>query len=116
MILFHECLSHQLETSYLGEHRPISHIFWYIQPIDVDRVIDFTCTTIKGTKNVHSMNFVGAMDVNKLFKKNLACFCYFCVDFNFSACKNLPWTQCWEVEVLILTNVVYAHSAMEIAF
>jgi hypothetical protein len=56
------------------------------------------------------------MDVNKLLKKFLACFYYFCVDSNFSTCENLPWTQCWEVEVLIPTNVMYVHSAMEISF
>lgn len=62
------------------------------------------------------MKSIGAMDVNKFLKKNLTCFCYFCVDSNFSACKNLPWTQCWEVDVLIPPNVTYAHSTMEIAF
>lgn len=53
----------------------------------MDRVIDFTCTTIKGTRDVHFVKYVGAMDVNKLFKKNLACFCCFFVDSNFSACE-----------------------------
>ncbi len=56
------------------------------------------------------------MNMNKLFFKNLAYFCYFCVDSNFPTYKNLPWTQCWEVEVLIPTNVAYAHIAIEISF
>ncbi len=81
----------------------------------MDRVTNFTCTTIKGTRDVYFMKAVGAMDVNKLLKKSLACFCYFCVDSNFSSCENLPWTQCWEVEILVLTSVVNVHSAMEIA-
>ncbi len=56
------------------------------------------------------------MDVNKLLKKNLACFCYFCLDSNFQACEKLPWTNKWEVEVLIFDNMAYVHNAMEVAF
>jgi hypothetical protein len=53
------------------------------------------------------------MDVNKLLKKNLACFCSYCVDFAFLARENLPWTKEWEVEVLILNNVGYVCHTME---
>jgi hypothetical protein len=53
------------------------------------------------------------MDVNKLLKKNLACFCSYCVDFAFLACENLPWTKEWEVEVIILNNVGYVCHTME---
>jgi hypothetical protein len=35
----------------------------------VDKVTEYTCDTIKGTKDVYSMWFVGAMHVNKLLKK-----------------------------------------------
>jgi hypothetical protein len=79
-------------------------------------VTDFKCTTVKGTRDVYSMKFAGAMDVNKILKKTLTCFCCFYVDSNFSTCKNLPWTQCWEVEVLIHINVAYVCMTIEISF
>ncbi len=56
------------------------------------------------------------MDVNKLLKKSLSCFCCFYVDVKFSTCENVPWMQSWEVEVLIHNNASYVHSAMENAF
>jgi spore maturation protein CgeB len=56
------------------------------------------------------------MDVNKLLKKSLACFCCFCLDSNFQSREKLPWTNEWEVEVLILDSVAYVHSAMEVTF
>jgi hypothetical protein len=56
------------------------------------------------------------MDVNKLLKKIFISLLLFCVDVNFSACENVPWTQSWEVEVLIHDNALYVCSAMENAF
>jgi hypothetical protein len=40
----------------------------------VDRVTKHTCDTIKGTREVHIVRFVGVMDVNKLLKKDLGLF------------------------------------------
>jgi hypothetical protein len=76
----------------------------------------YTCDTIKRRKDVHSIRFVGAMHVNKLLKNNLVCFCCLCVDLEFLACENLPWTKEWEVEVLIPNNARYVRHAMEDAF
>jgi hypothetical protein len=53
------------------------------------------------------------MDVNKLLRKSLACFC---ADSNFSACENLAWIKHWQVEVLIPKFVGYACGAMETTF
>jgi hypothetical protein len=50
------------------------------------------------------------MDVKKFLKKSLACLCCLCVDCNFSACGNLPWTKNSEVEVLIPNSVGYVCS------
>lgn len=46
----------------------------------------------------------------------MACFCCFCIDFNFQACENLAWIQQWKVEVLIPKNVGYVRIAMEAMF
>jgi hypothetical protein len=56
------------------------------------------------------------MDMNKLLKKNVACFYCFCIDFNFQACENLAWIQQWEIKVLIPKNVRFVHVAMEVTF
>lgn len=37
------------------------------------------------------------------------------MDSNFSSCENLPWTNQWDVKVLIHNSVVYVHSSMEVA-
>ncbi len=54
---------------------------------------------------MHSIKSVGAMDVNKLMKKNLFCFFYFCLDGIFLACENVPWTKEWEVEMFVLATL-----------
>jgi hypothetical protein len=56
------------------------------------------------------------MDVNKLMKKSLSCFYCFCVDGNFLACDNIPWTKDWEVEMLIPSNTTFVREAMLVAF
>jgi len=94
----------------------VQHTFWNVKLTNVDWVIEYTCSFIKRTRDVHSILLVGPMDVNKLLKKSLACFCYFCLDSNFQACEKLPWTNKWEVEVLIFDNMAYVHNAMEVAF
>jgi len=58
----------------------------------VDTIIEYTCDIIKGMRDVHSVRSIGAMHVNKLLKKTLACFYCFCVDPNFLDSKNLPGT------------------------
>jgi hypothetical protein len=45
-------------------------------------------------------------------KKNLSCFCYFCLDGNFLACENVPWTKEWEVEILVPSNTTFVHEVM----
>ncbi len=94
----------------------VSHTFWYIKPSDVDRVTECTFYTIKKTKEVHSIKSVGAIDANKILKKSSTCFCYFCVDSEFSSCENLPSTKEWEVELLVRNNVGYVQHTMEDTF
>ncbi len=57
-----------METSYSQDQRLINCIFWRIKPHGIDGVIEYTCTTIRGTHDIHSVRFIGAMDVNKLLK------------------------------------------------
>ncbi len=61
-----------------------------MKPDDVDKVNEYTCEAIKGTKDLHSIRSMGVMDLNKLMKKSLSCLCSFYVDGNFAARDNSP--------------------------
>jgi len=52
--------------------------FWYVKPIDVNDITEYTTNSIQGTMDVHCVWFVGPTNMNKLLKNNLACFCCFC--------------------------------------
>jgi hypothetical protein len=62
------------------------------------------------------MRSMSSGDFDKLMKKNLACFCCFCVDFNFIACENVPWTKEWEIEVLIPNSTSFVWDVVESTF
>jgi hypothetical protein len=64
-VLLHEHLNHCLETSEGGEQRLISWTFWHIKTTNVDQTIKCTCSTIMGTRDVHSIQYADYMDVNK---------------------------------------------------
>jgi hypothetical protein len=87
-----------------------------VKPNDVDRVNQYDCEPIKGIQDLHSIKFVGVMDVNKIMKKNLSCFYYFCVDGNFVTCENLPWTEEWEVDIFIPCSTTFVCDVMLGAF
>lgn len=55
------------------------HTFWHVKTINVDQMTEYIIDSIQGMKVVHSIRSVGSMDLNKVLKKILACFCYFCV-------------------------------------
>jgi hypothetical protein len=95
-----------------GSKRFVTCIFFHLKPFDVDKVTQYTCHTIKGTKDLPSIKLVGVMDVNKLMKKSLSCFSCFCVDDNFLACDNILWTKDWEVDMLIPSNISFIREAM----
>jgi hypothetical protein len=63
---------------------------------------------MSGTKS-----YISVGNVNKLFKRSLACFCCFYLDSNYTKCVNLAWTKAWDVEVLIPRNYGYVWSAIE---
>jgi hypothetical protein len=91
--LFCSRLNTHPKTSYYGDQSLVMCTFWHFNLVNVDRVTKYNTNSIKGTRDVHSIQFVGLMDVNKLLRKTLACFCCFCVDSNFSTCENFTWTK-----------------------
>ncbi len=73
----------------------------------------YTCDSIKGCRNLHSIKFIDVGDVNKLLKRILACFYYFYLDSNYTKCVNLAWVGAWDLKVLIPKNYGYVRSAIE---
>jgi hypothetical protein len=62
--------------------RYVNNIFFHVKLDDIDKAIQYIVETIKGARDLHSVKFAGAMDVNKLMKKSLSCFCFFYADGN----------------------------------
>jgi hypothetical protein len=74
----------------------------------------YTCDTIKGSQDIHSIRYVNSSDVNKLLKKHLACFYCHYLDGNFTTCVNLAWAnKSWDVKFLNTSNPSYVHSAIQ---
>ncbi len=61
------------------------------------------------------MKYFNSSGVNKLFEKDLACFCCHCLDSNFKACVNL-WTIPWVIEILNTTNPTYVCSVIQASY
>ncbi len=38
------------------------------------------------------------------------------MDFNYTACENVPWTKEWEIEVLIPNNTSFVRDVVESTF
>jgi hypothetical protein len=82
----HECMS---KTKFLKEYS-----------IHVDKILrkySLTCRTksLLTWKNIlpHVHGWLIFMGTNKLLKKSLKSFCFFCIDYDFEACENLAWIQ-----------------------
>jgi hypothetical protein len=65
---------------------------------------------------VHSVRSVSTLDVNKLLKRSLGCFCAACIDENWHNCSNLAWASGWEVEVLRVDDVGFVQATVKDAF
>ncbi len=107
VVLLKGKLNGQCENAYMGVQRLVIRVFFHVKLDDIDKVNEYSCETIKGTKELHSIRSVGVMDVNKFMKKSLSCFYCFYVGGNFPERENLCWSKGWEVEMLILSNIKF---------
>jgi hypothetical protein len=115
--LLHEHLSGRPETSYNGgDRRPVHRTFWLVEVDDVDREHEYMVDTIEGTRDLHSVQSVNRMEVNKLLKRNLACFCFACIDEKWGECINMAWCGDWKMEMLRPESVGYVQDTMKDAF
>ena len=90
-----------------GDRRPMNRIFWHVLEGDVDRKHEYDCEPILGCRDLHSIRFVGRMEVGKLLKRSLACFCFSCIQERWEACENRAWVGGWMLEVLVPLNSAY---------
>lgn len=107
-----EKLSIRPKSCYSSERTPVDRTFWHVLEEDVDRETEYDCEPIKGCRDVHQIRSVGKLDVHKLLKRSLACFCPPCVDSNWEACENKAWTGPWEVEVLVVHQPGYVRGVI----
>jgi hypothetical protein len=84
-----EKLSQRPAIAY-ADKRPVSPTFWHIQAADIDREHEYDCEPIIGCQHMHSIRSIGTMDVNKLLKRGLACFCPACIDYIWGECESRP--------------------------
>jgi hypothetical protein len=104
------------ESCYSGERRPVDRTFWHVLEDDVNRDIQYDCESIQGCRDVHQIRSVGKLDVHKLLKINLACFCCACLDSNWEACENKAWVGPWQVEVLVVHEPSYVCAVISAGF
>lgn len=117
--LLTEKLSSRPETSYSGTNKSVVfRRFWHVTKaaLETERKIPYMCMRIAGTRDLHQIRSVGAMETNRLLTKSLACFCFFCLDCKWDHCENLQWTRGWRVEALIPENAAHVREAIAQAY
>ena len=78
--LLTEKLSSRPETSYSGTNKfVVFRRFWHVTKaaVEAERKTPYMCMRIAGTRDLHQIRSVGAMETNWLLTKTLACFCFF---------------------------------------
>ena len=94
----------------------VQRTFWHVLEEDVDREIEYNCEPIMGCRDVHQIRSVGKLDVYKLLKRGLACFCPPCIESNWEFCENSAWTGSWEVKVLVVHQPGYVQGVISVKF
>ena len=93
-----------------GDRRHVNRIFWHVLEGDVDRKHEYDYEPIPGYRDLHSIRSVGRMEVGKLLKRSLACFCFSCIQGRWEACENRAWAGDWMLEVLVPLNSAYVQN------
>jgi hypothetical protein len=91
----------------------MTQVFWHVKNVDVDRQTNYTCDSMKGTRDLHCVKFIKICDVNKMLKKDLSCFYCLCFDCNYKDCMNLAWTKAWQVKILNTNNSPYVQDVIQ---
>ena len=102
-------MSERPKTVY-GDRRPVNRTFWLVLEGDVDREHEYDCEPIPRCRDLHSIRSVGPMEVGKLLKRHLACFCFSCIEGNWEECENRAWAGDWMLEVLVPLNAAYVRN------
>ena len=83
---------------------------WHVIEGDVDREHEYDCEPIPGCRDLYSIRSVGAMEVRKLMKCNLTCFCFSCIEGSWEDSENRAWAGDWVLEVLMPLNAAYVQN------
>ena len=113
--LLREKLSSRPETSYTSTNKSdVFRYFWHVTKaaLETERKTPYMCMQIAGTRDLHQIRSVGAMETNRLLTRSLACFCFSCLECKWDECENLEWTRGWKVETLILENQAHVREAI----
>ena len=87
------------------------HYKMHVLKVDVDKEHEYDCEPIHRCKDLHFIRYVGSMEVGKLLKLNLACFCFSCIEGNLEECENRASAGDWMLEVLVPLNATYVQNA-----
>ena len=113
--LLREKLSSRPETSYTSINKSdVFRYFWHVTKaaLETERKTPYMCMRIAGTRDLHQIRSVGAMETNRLLTRSLACFCFSCLECKWDECENLVWTRGWKVETLIPENQAHVREAI----
>jgi hypothetical protein len=56
-----------LETSYVGERKLVTCVFWHFKTTNVDHHTKYICDYVKGSRDLHCVKFVNIQNVEKWF-------------------------------------------------
>jgi hypothetical protein len=76
-----------------------------VKPEDVDSCAMWDCKNIVGTQSLHFFTSISHREVTLLNLKELACFCFECMDDNPDFCENKSQVQPWKFHTLEPVNI-----------
>ena len=90
--LLREKLLSRRETLYLGTNKSIVfRHFWHVTKaaLEIERKTLYMCLHILGTRDLHQIWSVGAIETNRLLTKSLACFYFFALIVSGTSVRTL---------------------------
>jgi hypothetical protein len=97
-----ESLSVRVPSSYKKEKSDIRRKFWHIE--GVDRSNSHNCSTIPGSRQLHSIFAFSAADPTKLMVRELSCFCAWCMCEDWENCDSQGHVRAWDLLKLRPSN------------
>lgn len=100
-------------SSDVSSEVPISRIFWHIGLGEVDRVNEWKCKTIPGSRQLHSVFGCSLTDPTLLLVRDLSCYCAPCINQDWGSCEQKTHVADWRVVRLRPSNVAAVEEQIE---